>query len=293
MKKEHNILEIINLTKYYGKTKGVEDVSIRLKKGEIYGFIGPNGAGKSTTIRAIMNLINPTSGNILINGKKFDKNDLKMKAKIGYLPSEIYLYDDFTVAQILDFHENFYKGNTNKRRKELVELLKLDENKKIEDLSLGNSKKLGIILALMHSPKLLILDEPTSGLDPIMQNIFYQLLLEEKQKGTTILYSTHVLSEVSKICDRIGIIKEGKIIKEETIEDIEKNSLSYLTIDSKDIDKIKEEFALKVIFEHNTTVKFLSNLNPNDVITKLTKYKINKLLIEEVPIEDLFMDYYR
>ena len=287
------ILELINLKKYYGKIRGVEDVSIKLKEGEAYGFIGPNGAGKSTTIRVIMNLINKTSGKVLINGKEIDKNDLKIKEIIGYLPGEINLYEDLKVGEMLDFHESFYEKNIHKRRCELVELLKLEENKKIEDLSLGNKKKIGIVLALMHEPKILILDEPTSGLDPIMQNIFYQLLLEEKKKGTTILYSTHILSEVSKICDRIGIIKDGKIIKEDTVQNIEKNNITYLTIESSDIEKIKEDLRLKVITQNNNKIKFINNLSPNEVINKISKYNIDKLLIEEATIEDLFMEYYK
>ncbi|MGN1323964.1 MAG: ABC transporter ATP-binding protein [Bacilli bacterium] len=293
MNEKENILEIINLKKYYGNVRGIEDISIKLKRGEAYGFIGPNGAGKSTTIRALMSLINPTSGMILIDGKKLDKNDLELKKIIGYLPSEIYLYDDLTVKEILDFHESFYEKNINKRRKQLVKLLKLDENKKIEDLSLGNLKKLGIILALMHEPKILILDEPTSGLDPIMQNVFYEILLEEKKKGTTILYSTHILSEVSKICDRIGIIKEGKIVREDTVENIEKNNMTYLTIESIDIDKIKKDLNLKIVSEHNNSVKFINDLNSNKLINIISKYNINKLLIEEMTIEDLFMEYYK
>lgn len=240
-----------------------------------------------------MSLINPTSGMILIDGKKLDKNDLELKKMIGYLPSEIYLYDDLTVKEILNFHESFYEKNINKRRKQLVKLLKLDENKKIEDLSLGNLKKLGIILALMHEPKILILDEPTSGLDPIMQNVFYEILLEEKKKGTTILYSTHILSEVSKICDRIGIIKEGKIVREDTVENIEKNNMTYLTIESIDIDKIKKDLNLKIVSEHNNSVKFINDLNSNKLINIISKYNINKLLIEEMTIEDLFMEYYK
>ena len=292
MKKNEIILEIINLKKYYGKIRGVEDVSLKLNSGEIYGFIGPNGAGKSTTIRTLMNLINKTSGKIIINGKELDKNDLEMKQLIGYLPSEIYLYDDLTVKEMLDFHESFYKKNIKKRRNQLVKLFKLDESKKVEDLSLGNSKKLGIILAFMHEPKILILDEPTSGLDPIMQNTFYNLLKEEKKKGTTIIYSTHILNEVSKICDRIGIIKDGKIIKEDTVENIVKNNVTYLTIEANKIDKIKEELNLKIVSEYNNTVKFMNNLNPNELIQKLSKYEINKILIEEVAIEDLFMEYY-
>ena len=209
------IIEIKNLTKYYGQVKGIENLSLKLEEGEIFGFIGPNGAGKSTTIRCVMNLINKTNGEVLIENKEFNKDNIYIKENIGYLPSEVYLYDDLTVSQMLDYHESFYKRDISKRRKELVKLLELDESKKIEDLSLGNLKKLGIILALMHEPKILILDEPTSGLDPIMQNVFYDLLKEEKKKGTTIIYSTHILSEVSKICDRVGIIKDGELIKVE------------------------------------------------------------------------------
>ena len=293
MKSNEIMLEISHLKKYYGKIRGVEDVSIKLHSGETYGFIGPNGAGKSTTIRTLMNLINKTSGTIRINGKEYDKNDVDLKKIIGYLPSEIYLYDDLTVKQMLDFHESFYKKDISKRRKELVKLLKLDESKKIEDLSLGNTKKLGIVLALMHEPKILILDEPTSGLDPIMQNVFYDLLIEEKKKGTTILYSTHILSEVSKICDRIGIIKDGKIIKEDAVENVEKNSITYLTIESEDIEKIKKELDIKIISEHNNVVKFMNDLKPNEIMKKISKYKIDKLLIEEVSIEDLFMECYK
>ena len=287
------VLEVKKLKKYYGKIRGVEDVSLSIKKGEIYGFIGPNGAGKSTTIRTIMGLINKTSGNIYINGKELDKNDIETKKIIGYLPSEINLYDDMTVKDILNYHESFYDKDIRKRRNELVKLLKLDEKKRIEDLSLGNQKKVGIVLALMHEPEILILDEATSGLDPIMQNIFYELILEEKKKGTTILYSSHILSEVSKICDTIGFIKEGKIIKEDTVENIKKDSFTYLTIESSDIDKIKKELKLKVIEEHKNEAKFINNLEPEELLNKLSKYKIDRLLIEEVTLEDLFINYYK
>ena len=214
-----NILEIKNLTKYHGKTLAVKDLSLELKEGEIFGFIGPNGAGKSTTIRSIMNLINKTKGEVYFLGETLTKDNLILKEQIGYLPSEVFLYEDLTVKEMLDYHESFYKKNLSKRRKELVKKLKLDESKKIEDLSLGNQKKLGIVLAFMHEPKLLILDEPTSGLDPIMQQVFYDLLQEEKEKGTTIFYSTHILSEISKICDRVGIIKEGNLLKVESIKE--------------------------------------------------------------------------
>ncbi len=286
-------LELKNLKKYYGNTRGIENVSIKLNKGDIYGFVGPNGAGKSTTIRTIMGLINKTSGKIIFNGSELDSDNENTKKLIGYLPSEINLYDDMTVSELFDYHETFYNKDTNKRRKELVKLLKIDEKKKIEDLSLGNLKKVGIVLSLMHEPELLILDEPTSGLDPLMQSIFHDILLEEKKKGTTILYSSHVLSEVSNICDKIGFIKDGIIIKEDSIKSIMKDNYTYLTIASKEIDKIKKELKLKIKSEHNNEVKFINNMDTNKLLKSLSKYKIDKLLIETISLEDLFTNYYK
>lgn len=287
------ILEIKNLTKYYGKVRGVENLSLRLDEGEIFGMIGPNGAGKSTTIRAIMNLINKTSGEILIDGKVFDKDDLKTKEKIGYLPSEIHLYDDLTVKQILDYHESFYRKNLRGRRKELVERFELDETKKIEDLSLGNLKKLGFILAVMHEPKLLILDEPTSGLDPIMQNVFFEVLKEEKEKGTTCLYSTHILSEVSKICDRVGIIKEGHLIKTEEIEELSGKNLGFVTVESPDSERILKDLQVDNISVDEKSIKFANPLPHNELIKKLAEYEIKRIQIQEMSLEDLFLHYYK
>ncbi len=289
----NNVIELKHLKKYYGNIMGIEDISLNINKGEIYGFIGPNGAGKSTTIRTILGLINKTDGLIYLNGKKLDSNNPEVKKLIGYLPSEINLYDDMTIKEIFDYHESFYNKNLSKRRKELVKLFKIDENKKIEDLSLGNLKKVGIVLALMHEPEILILDEPTSGLDPIMQNIFHDILLKEKEKGTTILYSSHVLQEVSNICDKVGFIKDGKIIKEDLIENIKKENYTYLIINSKDIEKIKKDLNLKIISESNNEVKFINNLDSNTLLKILSKYDIDKILIHEMSLEDLFLNYYK
>ncbi|MDO5568795.1 MAG: ABC transporter ATP-binding protein [bacterium] len=287
------IIELKELTKYYGKTRGIENISLRLSQGEIFGLIGENGAGKSTTIRTIMHLLNKTSGQVLINNKEFVKTDISIKESIGYLPSEICLYCDLTVKQMLNYHASFFKKSTNTRRRKLVKLLKLDETKKIEDLSLGNLKKLGIVLAFMHQPQILILDEPTSGLDPIMQNVFYELIKEEKQKGTTILYSTHILNEVSKICDRVGIIKDGRLIKVETVEDLTKQNLGIVTITSVEIERIIKELKVEVIYKNETTVKFKNNLSHQDLLEKLTTYKIDKILIEDMNLEDMFLHYAR
>ncbi len=287
------ILEVRHLKKYYNNIRGVEDVSLKINKGDIYGFIGPNGAGKSTTIRTIMGLINKTNGDIFFKSKKLDNNDITLKEKIGYLPSEINLYSDMTVKEIFNFHETFYKKDLSKRRKQLVKKLKIDETKKIEDLSLGNLKKVGITLALMHEPELLILDEPTSGLDPIIQKELHNILIEENKRGVTILYSSHVLNEVSTLCNKVAFIKDGIIIKESAMNDILECDYTYLTILSKEIDKIKKDLKLKIKSEKENEIKFLCDMETNTLIKKLANYKIDKLFIENISLEDLFEEYYK
>ena len=282
------MLRIENLTKYYGNVRGVENLSIELNDGEIFGFIGPNGAGKSTTIKCIMNFINKTSGNIYINDILVEDKNFEYKNLIGYLPSEIHLYDDYTVLEMFKYSSLFYSNKELKRALELSKRLELETNKKIEDLSLGNLKKVGIVLALMHNPKLLILDEPTSGLDPIIQEEFFNILKEEKKKGTTVFFSSHVLSEIKKVCDRVGIIKEGHLIKVDTISNFNKNNYLNIHIESKDIEKISKELNIDIVNNN-----FIYQGDINIIINKLSKYKIDKLLINEPEIEELFIDYYK
>lgn len=284
-------LEVKNLTKYYGSTLGIKDVSFGIKKGEVFGFIGPNGAGKSTTIRSIMNLINKT-GSVLIDGKEFKKDDINILKMISYLPGEINLYDDLTVKQMLDYNEEFYHKSHELRNK-LVERFNLDENKNIEDLSLGNLKKLGIVLTFMKDADIIILDEPTSGLDPIMQDEFYKLVLEEKEKGKTILYSSHILSEVSKICDRVAIIKQGSIIHIDSMSKLIENNLNIVSIISKDKDKIIDKLNAVLIENKDDYFKFKTNINPDKLIKELSLYTIDKISIEEPSLEDIVMDYYK
>ena len=287
------LLSINNLTKSYGKVTAVKDLSLELYQGEVFGFIGPNGAGKSTTIRSIMNLVNIDSGSISLLGEALTRDNYNLKRSIGYLPSEINLYDDLSVKSMLDYHESFYTIDTHTRRCELVSRLELDESKRIEDLSLGNLKKLGIILALMHKPKLLILDEPTSGLDPIMQQEFYKILQEEKSNGTTIFYSTHILSEVSKICDRVGIIKDGVLLNIEKVSDIAKRHLSVVTLTSKDVDNIIKTLGIEVVDREGDTIKFNSSLTDDKLIKSLSKFSIDKILINEPSLEEMLLHYYR
>lgn len=291
-KMRKKLLELKNLTKYYGKIKGIEDLTLTLYEGEVFGFIGPNGAGKSTTIRIIMNSIFPTSGTVLFDGIKLDPDHIETKKMIGYLSSEIHLYGDFTVKQMLDYHASFYQQDCLKRRKELVQRFAVDETKKIEELSLGNLKKVGIVLAFMHHPKLLILDEPTSGLDPVMQQRFYELIHEEKKRGTTIFYSTHILSEISKVCDRVGLVKNGKLLKVETMEEMQKKRFTFVKISSPEKEKIIEAFHLKTYQEEDGMLKFKNQFSIDQLLQILSQYHIDQLLIEEATLEEMLLEAY-
>ncbi|UCG01985.1 MAG: ABC transporter ATP-binding protein [Candidatus Heimdallarchaeota archaeon] len=225
-------IKIQNLTKYYGKSRGIENLSLEIMEGEIFGFLGPNGAGKTTTIRCMINILLPTSGNIWINGNKVTRKNPEIRENIGYIPGEFILPENYTVNEFLSYIQNMRK-NPSKRRNELVERFTLPQKKKIGELSKGNKQKVGIVAALMHDPEILILDEPTSGLDPLLQQELYTLLLESKKEGKTIFFSSHNLSEVQRICDRVAIIKEGTLVKVEEIHTLNKNVSRKLEVQLK------------------------------------------------------------
>jgi ABC-2 type transport system ATP-binding protein len=289
-----NVIEIKNLTKTYGKSRGITDISFNVEEGEIFGFIGPNGAGKSTTIRTLLSLIYPTSGNATIFGKDIIKFAPEIKKEIGYLPSEVFYYDNMKVKDLLKYSASFYKKDCSKRIKELAAVMDLDLNKKIDDLSLGNKKKVGIVQGLLHEPKLIILDEPTSGLDPLMQQKFFELLEEENKKGATILFSSHILSEVQRLCNRVAIIKEGKIVTVEKISNLRENTYKKFKVETKaPLDPAY--FNLNGV--NNLTVKenitsFLFRGDINTVLKKITDINITNLWIEEPDLEEIFMHYY-
>lgn len=289
-----NIIEIHNLSKYYGKSRGIIDVSFNVEEGEIFGFIGPNGAGKSTTIRTLLSLIYPTSGSATILGKDCIKSAPEIANEIGYLPSEVFYYDKMKVIDLLKYSASFYKKDCSKRIMELAETMDLDLKKRIDDLSFGNKKKVGIVQCLLHEPKLIILDEPTSGLDPLMQQKFFDLLFEENKKGATILLSSHVLSEVQRLCSRVAIIKEGKIIKLETMSNLTENNYKKFKLDVKsEIDK--NFFALSGISNleiKDKTISFLFKGNINLILKKIAEIDLYNLWIEEPNLEEIFMHYY-
>jgi ABC-2 type transport system ATP-binding protein len=289
-----NVIEIKNLTKYYGKSRGIIDVSFNVEEGEIFGFIGPNGAGKSTTIRTLLALIYPTSGSATIFGKDCIKEKSEIARNIGYLPSEIFYYDNMKVIDLLKYSASFYKKDCTKRIHELAEVMDLDLKKKIDDLSLGNKKKLGIVQGLLHEPKLIILDEPTSGLDPLMQQKFFDLLQEENKKGATVLFSSHILNEVQRLCSRVAIIKEGKIIKLEKMSALTEDNYKKIKIESK-VPLSKEHFDIQGVNDLNQekdTISFMFKGNINTIMKKIAEVNIQNVWIEEPTLEEIFMHYY-
>ncbi|MED3561059.1 ABC transporter ATP-binding protein [Bacillus xiapuensis] len=287
-----NVIELNHLTKTYGNARGITDISFHVEDGEIFGFIGPNGAGKSTTIRTLLSLIYPTSGSATIFGKDSVKFAPEIKKEIGYLPSEVFYYDNMKVKDLLIYSASFYKKDCSKRIKELAEIMDLDLNKKIDDLSFGNKKKVGIVQGLLHDPKLIILDEPTSGLDPLMQQKFFDLLKEENKKGKTILFSSHILSEVQKMCDRVAIIKEGRLVKVEKISTLRENNHKKFKLQTKTpITNLTIDGVTNLEVKENIT-SFLYSGNINLILKKLSEFELENLWIDEPDLEEIFMHYY-
>ncbi|WP_099354008.1 ABC transporter ATP-binding protein [Fredinandcohnia onubensis] len=289
-----NVIEIQNLTKMYGKARGIEDISFHVEEGEIFGFIGPNGAGKSTTIRTMLSLIYPTSGSAKIFGKDTVQFSSEVKKEIGYLPSEVFYYDNMKVKDLLKYSASFYKKDCSKRIKELADIMELDLNRKIDDLSLGNKKKVGIVQGLLHEPKLVILDEPTSGLDPLMQQRFFDLLEEENKKGVTILFSSHILSEVQRLCDRVAIIKEGKIVTVEKISTLKDNNFKRFIVEP--LTPIEKSYfsilGVNDLEVSDKKISFLFKGNINTVMEKIAGIEITNLSVTEPDLEEIFMHYY-
>lgn len=289
-----NVIEITNLTKFYGKARGIIDVSFCVEEGEIFGFIGPNGAGKSTTIRTLLSLIYPTSGSATIFGKDCVRYSADIKKEIGYLPSEVFYYDYMRAIDLLHYSASFYHKDCKQRIHELAEVLDLDLHRKIDDLSFGNRKKVGIIQGLLHSPKLIILDEPTGGLDPLMQQKFFSLLKEENQKGCTILFSSHILSEVQKLCKRVAIIKEGKIITTENVANLIENNYKRIKLET--ITPMEQHFfqleGVKNLISEDTNTSFLFKGNLTALIKKLAEIDIVNITMEDPSLEEVFMHFY-
>lgn len=272
----NNVIEINHLTKLYGKHRGVLDISFHVNEGEIFGFLGPNGAGKSTTIRSMLGLIRFEAGSIKVLGKDIQKDKETILNEIGYMPSEAMFYPAMKVKDIIRMAADVRKKDCQQEAEKLCERLQVDVNKKISDLSLGNRKKVSIICAMQHKPKLFVFDEPTSGLDPLMQTEFFKLIREYVAGGATCMLSTHILSEVKQHCKNVAIMKEGRLQCVDTVDNITKTSTKRIRMlrDGK-----QEDFIFKG--------------DLNDLSKELVGHDIADILIEEPPLEEIFMHFYQ
>lgn len=289
-----NAIDIKKLTKTYGKSRGITELNLTVEEGDIFGFIGPNGAGKSTTIRTLLGLISPSSGEAEVLGHNIVTDKVKILEKTGYLPSEINFYSGMKVREVISYSAYIRKKKCDKKAMELAERLGLDLNKKVDDLSLGNRKKVGIVTALQHEPELLIMDEPTSGLDPLIQREFFEILKEENKRGTTVFLSSHVLSEVQEHCRSAAFIRDGKILMHDKVANIEAAGAKKVTIkltritDTPNLPGISE---LKEDHDKNT-VEFIYNGDAKALITHLSDMEIRDISITEPSLEDIFMSFY-
>jgi ABC-2 type transport system ATP-binding protein len=288
-----SIIEVNKLTKYYGKSRGIVDVSFAEEEGEIFGFIGPTGAGKSTTIRLLLSLIHPTSGSARVFGKDVVTQGPEIRRDIGYLPSEVFYYEGMKVIDLLKYSASFFPQDCTQRMKQLSDTMELELNRRISDLSYGNKKKVGIVQGLLHSPKLLFLDEPTAGLDPLMQRKFFDLIREENSRGVTVFFSSHILGEVQRLCNRVGIIREGKIVEISDIKTLQQNNYKKVSVTAPGVKA--EAFSLPGVTncqQEDGTLRFFFKGDINAILQRMGTMHVTDLAIEEPTLEEIFMHYY-
>jgi len=288
-----SIIEVNKLTKYYGKSRGIVEVSFAEEEGEIFGFIGPNGAGKSTTIRLLLSLIHPTSGSARVFGKDVALHGPEIRRDIGYLPSEVFYYQGMKVIDLLKYSASFYERDCTQRMRELSDLMELELNRRISDLSYGNKKKVGIVQGLLHSPKLLLLDEPTAGLDPLMQRKFFDLVRAENARGVTVFFSSHILGEVQRLCTRVGIIREGRIVEISDIRTLQQNNYKKVNVTAAGLTPATFDLpGVTNIQVEDGTLHFFFKGDINTVLQKISGLQVADVTIEEPTLEEIFMHYY-
>ena len=283
-------IETKGLTKFYGRARGIEDVCLTVEEGEIFGFIGPNGAGKSTTIRTLLGLIKKTGGEAKVLGMDVEKDKEKILKEVGYLPSEAAFYSGMRVSEVLALSAKLRKLDCREEAKRLAERLELDMNRRVGELSLGNRKKVGIVAAMQHRPRLYVLDEPTSGLDPLIQREFFTLLKERNAEGATVFLSSHVLSEIGRYAMRAGILREGRLIKEESVDKLVGTGAKRVTLHgAASLPKIE---GIKDVVMNGSGASFLYSGRADELIKALAELSFEDITLTDPDIEDVFMHYY-
>ena len=283
-------IQTINLTKRYGKHRGIENVGLAVDEGDFFGFIGPNGAGKSTTIRTLLGLIFPTSGTAEIFGKQIINDKTEILAQVGYLPSEAIYYGNMRVRDILSFAAKSRRIDCKKEAARLCERLELDPSRKVGELSLGNRKKVGIVLAMQHNPRLYIMDEPTSGLDPLMQQEFYSLLKERNRQGATVFLSSHILSEVTRYCEHAAVIREGSVLVSDSVKKLAHTGVKQVTLQG--IAAAPSISNAANMSFNNDCARFLYRGDRNELICALSALRFEDITIADPDFEDIFLHYY-
>lgn len=279
-----------NLSKYYGKARGIEQISLSVAEGEFFGFIGPNGAGKSTTIRTLLGLICPTGGQAAVLGFDIVKEKEQILARTGYLPSEAMFHPGMRVRDVLKFSADLRKKDCREAADGLCERLQLDTGRKVDELSFGNRKKVAIVCALQHEPQLLILDEPTSGLDPLMQKAFFEILRERNGKGTTVFLSSHILSEIQRNCSRAAIIRAGRIIVCDSVDALSQTNARRVTVHGSV--SLEGLSGVRDRREADGTVSFLYNGAMNALLRTLAAGEVTDLSVSEPDLEEIFLHFY-
>ena len=285
-----NAIQLSNLTKYYGKSRGILNLNLDVKEGEFFGFIGPNGAGKSTTIRTLLGLITPSSGQAKIFDETIRRRNPQIRSHIGYLPSEAVFYRGIKVKDLLKLSADLHHKDCSAEREILCRRLQLDVNRKVDELSFGNRKKVAIVSALQHQPKLLILDEPTSGLDPLMQREFFHIIRERNEQGATVFLSSHVLSEIQRNCTRAAIIRKGRIIACDRVEALSKTNAKRISVQGQvSLDSLEEIRDLK---ENDGIFSFLYGGDIHRLLETLSAGTITDLSISDPDLDEIFLHYY-
>lgn len=285
-----NAIQLSHLTKYYGKSRGILNLNLDVKEGEFFGFIGPNGAGKSTTIRTLLGLITPSSGQAKIFDETIRQRNPQIRFHIGYLPSEAVFYRGMNVKDLLKLSADLHYKDCSAEREILCRRLQLDVNRKVDELSFGNRKKVAIVSALQHQPKLLILDEPTSGLDPLMQREFFHIIRERNEQGATVFLSSHVLSEIQRNCTRAAIIREGRIIACDRVEALSKTNAKRISVQGQvSLDSLEEIRDLK---ENDGVFSFLYGGDIHRLLETLSAGTITDLSISDPDLDEIFLHYY-
>ena len=292
-------IETRQLTKYYGKARGIIDLDLRVEAGDVFGFLGPNGAGKTTTIRLLMDLIRPTAGHASIFGKDVHEESVAIKALTGYLPGELALWSNLTGRQILTYLGNMRGGVKPGVIEDLAARLQLDLDRKFREYSKGNKQKVGLVQAFMHKPRLLILDEPTSGLDPLNQQEFFHILSEAHAEGATVFLSSHVLSEVEHTCDRVGIIREGRLVRAGSVREVVAEKLYHVTLSlgvpaTEDLVRAFASLpSVSQVRAGDHTVQFVVQGDVDPVVKRAAHYPVLSITSHEPTLEEAFLTYYR